>query len=80
MVWPKSLFGVCCTMVLVAILLDCVVTAVLSVLIFLKSLIRIGEFLYSLFSIDDGRKTTFLACCALYLKKSENATLKKRFV
>ena len=67
-------------MVLVAILLDCVVTAVLSVLIFLKSLIRIGEFLYSLFSIDDGRKTTFLACCALYLKKSENATLKKRFV
>lgn len=47
---------------------------------FLKSLIRIGEFLYSLFSIEDGRKTTFLACCALYLKKSENATLKKRFM
>ena len=67
-------------MVLVAILLDCVVTAVLSALIFLKSLSRIGEFFHSLFSIEDGRKTTFLACCTLYLKKGENATLKKRFV
>ena len=50
------------------ILLDYIVTAVISVCIFLK-LIKIGKFLCSHFNIEDGRKYTFLLYYALLFQE-----------
>ena len=49
------------------VLLDCIVTAVISACI--KKTITIGEFLYSHFNIEDGRKYTFLVYHALLFQK-----------
>ena len=50
------------------ILLDCMVTAVISVWVF-KKILTICEFLCSHFNIEDGRKFTFLAYYALLFQE-----------
>ena len=57
-------------------------TAVKPACIKKKKLIQAVEFLCSHFNIEDGRKYTFLAYCALFFKKGKNASeiKKKRFV
>ena len=61
------------------ILLDCIVTAVISTCIFLKKRVIIREFLCSHCNIEDGRKyTTFSACYALLFQESKNATETQR--
>ena len=51
------------------VLLDCIVTTVISVCI-KEKVNKIGEFLYSHFNIEDGRKyTTFLARYALFFQE-----------
>ena len=55
------------------ILLDCILTAVISACI--KNLIKIGEFLCGHFNIEDGRKyTTFWHIMFYYFKKGKNST------
>ena len=54
-------------------LLDCIVTAVISCAF--KKLIKIGEFLSSHFNIEDGRKyATLWHLMLYYFKKGKNAT------
>ena len=54
------------------ILLDCIVTAVISACI--KKLIKIGEFLCSYFNIEDARKKSHFQHIMFYFKEGENAT------
>ena len=60
-------------------LLDCIVTAVISVFIF-KKLIKIGEFLCSHFNIEDGRKHVFRHIMLYYFKKCKSATERQKKV
>ena len=67
--WPKSLWWLVSLSSLKTILLDCIITAVISVYIEEK-LTKIGEFLCSHFNIEDGRKyATFSAYYALLFKE-----------
>ena len=54
------------------ILLDCIVTSVISACI--KKLIKIGEFLCSHFNVEDARKKSHFQYIMFYFRKGENAT------
>ena len=57
------------------ILLDCIVTAVITACIVNKKLIKIGEFLCSHFNIEYGRKKQhFWHIMLYYFKKGKNTT------